>query len=140
MSRRRRAREAAMQILFQADFDREADPSEIRKRFWEDHPADAETRAFADDLVEGATAHREEIDELLRRISEHWSVSRMSPSTEPDPVASTNCSTGRLVEGRDQRGHRNRQALRDGVGRVQQDLDRVSRDTHVGRWAEEVGG
>ncbi|MBI1864925.1 MAG: transcription antitermination factor NusB [Nitrospirae bacterium] len=79
MSRRRRAREAAMQVLFQADFDRAADLSEIKERFWEDHPADAETRAFADDLVEGTTAHREEIDGLLRRISEHWSVSRMSP-------------------------------------------------------------
>ena len=68
-----------MQILFQADFDRETDLLEIKERFWDDHPADAETRAFADDLVEGTTARREEIDGLLRRISEHWSVSRMSP-------------------------------------------------------------
>ena len=71
---------SAMQILFQADLDREADPSEIRNDSGRTiRPM--RRRAFADDLVEGATARREEIDELLRRISEHWSVSRMVRST-----------------------------------------------------------
>ncbi|MEK6814410.1 MAG: transcription antitermination factor NusB [Nitrospirota bacterium] len=136
MSRRRRAREAAMQILFQADFDREADPSEIRKRFWEDHPADAETRAFADDLVEGATAHREEIDELLRRISEHWSVSRMSP-VDRNLIRSaiyellyketpSRVVINEAIEIAKRYGTEESGAFVNGI------LDRVSRETHVG--------
>lgn len=136
MSRRRRAREAAMQILFQADFDREADLSEIRKRFWEDHPADAETRAFADDLVEGATAHREEIDELLRRISEHWSVSRMSP-VDRNLIRSaiyellyketpSRVVINEAIEIAKRYGTEESGAFVNGI------LDRVARETHVG--------
>ena len=125
-----------MQILFQADFDREADPSEIRKRFWEDHPADAETRAFADDLVEGATAHREEIDELLRRISEHWSVSRMSP-VDRNLIRSaiyellyketpSRVVINEAIEIAKRYGTEESGAFVNGI------LDRVSRETHVG--------
>lgn len=136
MSRRRRAREAAMQILFQADFDREADLSEIRKRFWEDHPADAETRAFADDLVEGATAHREEIDERLRRISEHWSVSRMSP-VDRNLIRSaiyellyketpSRVVINEAIEIAKRYGTEESGAFVNGI------LDRVARETHVG--------
>jgi N utilization substance protein B len=36
------------------------------------------SKAFAEDLVAGTLAHREEIDSLIARYAEHWRFSRLA--------------------------------------------------------------
>jgi transcription antitermination protein NusB len=71
---RRQARRQALDILYQADVTG-ADPNRVRDE-WElaGKPVDP----FARELVEGVAAHRSEIDELLERSAEEWTVHRMA--------------------------------------------------------------
>ncbi|HEX3663249.1 MAG TPA: transcription antitermination factor NusB [Acidobacteriaceae bacterium] len=77
VGKRRKARELAMQMLFQADVGRQ-NPDEVRKTFWQAREElDAGTRGFAEDLFRVATARGAEIDALLEQYSKNWRVSRM---------------------------------------------------------------
>ncbi len=77
MGPRRKARELAMQLLYQHDLTR-ADPHNAVAFFWEHFPADPEIREFCDQLVLGSLARLAVIDDLLTEASEHWTLSRMS--------------------------------------------------------------
>jgi N utilization substance protein B len=77
-SGRRKSRELAMQMLFQADMGRQA-PDEVRATFWKSgDPVDADVRGFAEDLFRAAVAHHEEIDKLIVEHSTNWRLERMS--------------------------------------------------------------
>lgn len=77
MGKRRRAREAALSMLYQLEF-RPGDLMETFRAFWVDHPLPTEVRTFAEELVAGTLAHREEIDALITRYAEHWHFSRIA--------------------------------------------------------------
>jgi N utilization substance protein B len=77
MSTRRRAREVALQVLFQFDLNPAASEVDI------DPFLRARLRlpplvGFARALVEGVAEQREQIDGLLDPRSEHWRISRMA--------------------------------------------------------------
>lgn len=74
---RRKARELALQLLFQEDLTGRS-PEEIRETFWELTPVKAETRDFADRLFRQTVAHRAEIDAMIERFTRHWRLERMS--------------------------------------------------------------
>ena len=75
--KRRKARELAMQMLFQADVGKHS-PEHVRKTFWASRDdADNETRDFAEDLFRVATARNEEIDQLIEAHSANWRLNRM---------------------------------------------------------------
>jgi transcription antitermination protein NusB len=75
---RRKARELAMQMLFQADVGKQT-PDQVRATFWRSGDAvEAEARGFAEDLFRAATANQEKIDELIVANSKHWRLERMS--------------------------------------------------------------
>ena len=75
--KRRKARELAMQMLFQADMGSQ-NPDEVRKTFWQARDeVEPDTRGFAEDLFRVATAREEEIDALLEKYSKNWRLSRM---------------------------------------------------------------
>lgn len=75
--KRRKSRELAMQMLFQADVGRQ-NPDEVRKTFWQARDeVETDTRSFAEDLFRVATAREAEIDALLEQKSRNWRVSRM---------------------------------------------------------------
>ena len=77
VGKRRKSRELAMQMLFQADVGRQ-NPDEVRKTFWQAREeVDPATRGFAEDLFRVATAREPEIDELLEKHSKNWRVNRM---------------------------------------------------------------
>jgi N utilization substance protein B len=77
VGKRRKARELAMQMLFQADVGRQ-NPDEVRSTFWQAREElDAGTRGFAEDLFRVAMARETEIDALLEQYSKNWRVSRM---------------------------------------------------------------
>lgn len=76
--KRRKAREYALQILFQIDIRKEKPSVTLLKRFWADQAPDTEVKAFAEELAKGAHKHLKKIDELIRTSAEHWSIGRMS--------------------------------------------------------------
>jgi N utilization substance protein B len=78
MGKRRKSREVALQFLYQLDLHSEADPSRHGAEFWERHPVDPDTRAFADALVRGTKTNQAKIDQVLSQFAEHWDLERMS--------------------------------------------------------------
>jgi len=74
---RRKSRELAMQMLFQADIGKQT-PDEVRATFWKaGDEVEADVRGFAEDLFRVAVLHQEEIDELISANSRHWRLERM---------------------------------------------------------------
>ncbi len=70
---RRRARREALEVLFQADVTGH-DPLDVLEE-WE--AAGRKVAPFTRELVEGVGAHGGELDDLLGRYSEGWTVERM---------------------------------------------------------------
>jgi len=76
MSSRRRSREMAIQVLYQVDM-AQSDLAEALRLFCEHFKAPESIRDFAFELARGAHEHREEVDTLIKRFSEHWRLERM---------------------------------------------------------------
>jgi len=71
---RSKARKRAVDLLFEAD-QRELDPvALVAERLPTAHPPISE---YAVTIVEGVTAHRERIDELLATYAQGWTIDRM---------------------------------------------------------------
>jgi len=75
---RRKAREIALQMLFQFEFTgrrsdfraiEDLDPSKKEHQ---------EIRQFSEELVNGALTHLEEIDGRIQKAAEHWKLDRMA--------------------------------------------------------------
>lgn len=77
MGARRKARECALQMLFQWDLGKQM-PEEVKATYWQDRKVEASVRQFAEGLFDGVVADAREIDELLRWHSEHWRLERMA--------------------------------------------------------------
>ena len=82
MSGRRQARERALQALYQLELSGTATPAEALEQAWaasaEEGPRDAESHAFALELVKGVREKLAEVDALITRHSHHWKLDRMS--------------------------------------------------------------
>ena len=76
MGNRRKARECALQVLFQVDF-LQQEPHTILPLFWQSHPAKEDVRAFTERVVEGVWRNRAEIDALIESHSTNWRLDRM---------------------------------------------------------------
>ena len=78
MGPRRKARELALQMLFQSDLGQQT-TEQVRKTFWaERQDIEPEIRGFADDLFGVAKQRAEQIDKVIEKHAEHWRVDRMS--------------------------------------------------------------
>ena len=78
MGTRRKARELALQMLFQADVAKQM-PDDVRKTFWgERGQVESDVRGFADDLFRVASDRAAEIDTLIESHADHWRVERMA--------------------------------------------------------------
>ncbi len=78
MARRSRAREVALQLLYEVD--RNPAASENRDRtFVESRLRGAGLRQFAVDLIAGVRTKREDIDRIIEEVAQNWSLSRMTP-------------------------------------------------------------
>jgi N utilization substance protein B len=74
---RRKSRELAMQMLFQADIGHQT-PEQVRATFWlAGDPVEPEVRSFAEDLFEIANQQQAKIDGLIAEHSAHWRLERM---------------------------------------------------------------
>ena len=78
MSRRSRAREIALQLLYQEDLN--ADQAEdVRLRFLHGRlQYNRKLIKFAQSLIDGAQQHRETIDRALELTARNWRLSRMA--------------------------------------------------------------
>ena len=78
MGYRRRARECALQLLYQYDMTHDG-AQEILARYWEmQEPQPQQTRDQAAAYFQGALQRRDEIDKLIREHSHNWQLERMS--------------------------------------------------------------
>jgi N utilization substance protein B len=75
---RRKARELAMQMLFQADLGRQT-PDQVEATFWKAaDEVDLKVRGFAEDIFRAAIERQPRIDELIAEHSRHWRLERMA--------------------------------------------------------------
>lgn len=102
MRKRTRAREFALQVLYELDISR-SDVSEALEDFWQDRSQmpsalnqgmeetpsekhderdqdkkDEEIKSYTEALVRGTTEKLNEIDPLIERCAEHWTIERMA--------------------------------------------------------------
>ena len=77
MTRRSRAREVALQILYQDDLNPGHNPAQTDE-FLENRLLSAELKQFARSLVAGVRRNRSELDLLLSQTADHWSLGRMA--------------------------------------------------------------
>ena len=77
MSVRRRAREIALQVLYQLDI-RPGEPQEALDLYFENFRPSEKAREFCQRLIEGVRQNREEIDRLLEENAENWTLNRMA--------------------------------------------------------------
>ncbi len=77
MGKRRSSREQALKFLYQFEFNT-GDYQEQMVQFGERHTSGEEVRGFMQELVEKVLGHKEEIDVLLQKYSEHWTLDRMT--------------------------------------------------------------
>ena len=78
MARRRKARELALQFLYQLDQSGESDPTPHETEFWARHAVDDAARQFASALVRGTKANQTRIDHTIAECTEHWDLERMA--------------------------------------------------------------
>ncbi|MCM3881428.1 MAG: transcription antitermination factor NusB [Vicinamibacterales bacterium] len=79
---RHRAREAAVQMLYQREIS-QSDIEDVIRGFWAANLPGLEgatdaTKAFADGLARGTVANLDKIDALITETAEHWRLSRMA--------------------------------------------------------------
>jgi N utilization substance protein B len=77
MGTRRRARELALQLLYQFELT-DASPEEMQAGFEEWRNASESVRDFADSLLRGTLRRIEELDEELGRQTTHWRLERLA--------------------------------------------------------------
>jgi transcription antitermination factor NusB len=78
MMRRRRAREYALQILFQIDFKSQEVSRNDFEDFWLDKNESEDVRKFTEELVRGTVERLDEIDSRLKKVAENWVLKRMA--------------------------------------------------------------
>jgi len=77
MGKRRKARESALQILFQLEFNK-IQPSEALTQFWNERKATNDIKEYSSWLVHGIISNQKQIDRIIQSVSQNWRISRMA--------------------------------------------------------------
>ena len=76
MRKRSKARESALQILYQIDVT--GDPVDaVLNQYWHTRNRNPEVIDFANEVVKGTIEHLSEIDSIISEHSESWEISKM---------------------------------------------------------------
>lgn len=78
--KRTRARECAIQILYQLEINPEP-LAELFRDFWlaeEQRDVTSDIRAFSEEIVRGTSEHQGEIDKIVEQYADNWSIHRMA--------------------------------------------------------------
>ncbi|HWT86993.1 MAG TPA: transcription antitermination factor NusB, partial [Myxococcales bacterium] len=78
MGSRTKARECALQALYQLDLSGGDPRDAVRGVLAHFEDADDVTGRFADELVRGVQSERGQIDAIIQRSSTHWKLERMA--------------------------------------------------------------
>jgi transcription antitermination protein NusB len=78
MARRSRAREVALQLLYEADRN-PVTTQERDREFVEKRLRGAPLRQFALDLVAGVRSNLDSIDRVIQQVAQNWTLNRMTP-------------------------------------------------------------
>ncbi len=76
--KRRKAREHALQILFQLDIRKDKPSATVLKHFWAEYDPDEEVKAFAEEIVKGTFKHLARINDLIHQCAKNWTLDRMA--------------------------------------------------------------
>ena len=77
MGKRRAARENALQVLFELEFN-DVGAEEVLIRHWAEKKTEKAVEEYAGRLVRGIMAQRQEIDKIVQNSAKHWRISRMA--------------------------------------------------------------
>src|SRR5713226_3876729 len=78
MGTRRKSRELALQMLFQADLGKQS-PDEVRKTFWRGRgDVGDDVQGFAEDIFRVACDRSPDIDKMIEEHAENWRMDRMA--------------------------------------------------------------
>ncbi|MBN1828128.1 MAG: transcription antitermination factor NusB [Deltaproteobacteria bacterium] len=77
MGHRRKAREVALQVLYQIDV-AQTETEEAIDLFWRCFNASETARDFSSSIIRGVRSHLDELDGLIERFSENWTMARMA--------------------------------------------------------------
>jgi transcription antitermination protein NusB len=78
MGTRRKSRELALQMLFQADMGKQS-AQDVRQSFWRERDSvGKDVQGFADDIFRVATDRTIEIDQLIEHHADNWRMERMA--------------------------------------------------------------
>jgi DNA repair protein RadC len=77
MGPRRKARECALQILFQLEFNA-GDPKDLIRVYWDYQKASLPVRTYGTWIVETFLGHRPAIDAAIQAASKNWRLARMA--------------------------------------------------------------
>ena len=77
MGNRRKARELALQVLYQLECSGQK-LKEILSHYWEENPVPDEVCQFSEKLLEGTLRNLKELDMLIESVSTNWKLSRMA--------------------------------------------------------------
>ncbi|NQY91871.1 MAG: transcription antitermination factor NusB [Deltaproteobacteria bacterium] len=78
MGARTKAREAALQLVYQVELGGERSP-EAMELFWTELPTAGETvRRYGSQLATAALEHQEEIDAMVSGAAENWDIQRIA--------------------------------------------------------------
>jgi len=75
---RRKAREMALQALFQLDYNRTDKDEALQAVFSEREGTSDSAKLYAQELVKGTQAHLSEIDGIISANSSEWKIDRMA--------------------------------------------------------------
>lgn len=78
MGKRRKAREYALQILFQINLGTDDFSDEILDEFWATNDASDDIKEYTNSLVKGTIENLARIDKIISDSAENWSLNRMA--------------------------------------------------------------
>jgi N utilization substance protein B len=73
---RRKSREIAIQILYQLEIN-EADIEDAVDTYWDAYQPSRDLKEFSSHILHGVFMHHGEIDTIISKTSNHWSLRRM---------------------------------------------------------------
>lgn len=76
--KRRQSREYALQLLFQLDFTGKKPDRAYLDEFWKEHKEEDKGKSFAEEILQGAIEHLEDIDSAIRKAAENWVIERIA--------------------------------------------------------------
>jgi len=76
--KRRKAREYALQMLFQLDFTERAYDDKALEEFWSGKKEQSDIKEFAVDLVKGTLNNLDNIDAMIETVTDNWLLKRMA--------------------------------------------------------------